>query len=291
MAQGFLVLAVKKCLMELLLFLQNAHVRRSCIISLEEVDLCLCLLGNLLSDVTTLPEEEAVSSNVVSSSFVSSCDSSVQLDHTELFPSYDSASSLNSLPVSPSTIPECGPFELNKSSSNLKENILQPLLSQTKLTCTEQLPDDSVTPSSGALSVFPKQASSPSFPEFLSSPLLGDSNEDVQSEVLLNFEDELVSTKKHCQDLREQLNRLEEQTKRLGELLKQSEAEKLELQAELGRHLFLEDKQRRSGKVQFLSRASSSGEHTLCAASASPVAGSAVGKLLGAAGSSQETSM
>lgn len=289
MAQGFLVLAVKKMFNGTLLFLQNAHVRKSCLISFEEVNLCLCLLGNLLSDGTILPEEEAVTSNVASSSFVSSCDSSVQLDHTELFPSYDSASSLNSLPVSPSTIPKCGPFEPNKSSSNLKENILQPLPSQTKLTCTEQVPDDSSTPSSGALSVFPKQASSSSFPEFFSSPFLGDSD-DVQSEVL-NFEDELVSTKKHCQDLREQVNRLEEQTKRLGELLKQSEAEKLELQAELGRHLFLEDKQRRSGKVQFLSRASSSGEDTLYAASASPVAGSAVGTLLGGAGSSQETSM
>ena len=275
--------------MELLLFSQDAHVRKSYLVSLEDVDLCLCLLDNLLSDRTMLPEVEAVTSYVGSSSFVSSCDSSVQLNHTHLFPSYDSASSLNSLPVSPSTFPECGPFEPNKSSSNLKENTLQLLPYQTKLTCTEQVPDDSSTPSTGALSVFAKQPSSQSYPEFLSPPFLGDNDEDVQSEVLLNFEDELVSMKKHCQDLREQVNRLEEQTKSLGELLKQSEAEKLELQAELGRRLFVEDKQRRSGKVQFLSRVSSTGEDTLCAASASPVAASADGKLL--ADSSQEPSM
>lgn len=75
--------------------------------------------------------------------------------------------------------------------------------------------------------------------------------------------------------LREYVNRLEDQTKRLEEQLKKSEEDKKQLQAELGRYLFLEDKQRRSGERQSLSGVSGSDKARLCVAGASPVSAGA----------------
>ena len=348
-----------------------------------EVDLCLYLLDNLLSGRIVLPEEEPVTSNAASPSLISSYNSSIQLNHSHLFPLCDSACSLNSLHTTPPTFSECGPFEPSKlaphrlpPADKLKENDLWPLPIQRELSSTEQVSENSSTPSAGGSDFFVKlcekpsqfsdqlawsnpeevlttdesngdypkqydsihqaqdnlrkegdlgnldhncvteivpivdnlkskvdcgrdfhltkcigahlkpnqQSSSQSYPEFLSSPVSEDNGEEnLQSEAVLNFEDEFVSVQNQCHELREQVNRLEE-------LLKHSEAEKLEIQAELGRYLFLEDKQRRSGKVKILARTSSSNEGRLCAASAS-VAASDNGKLLGGAGPSQEPSM
>ena len=62
---------------------------------------------------------------------------------------------------------------------------------------------------------------------------------------------------------------LQEEVKKLKETLRESEVEIQQLKAELGRYLFLEDKEKRSGKLQLLPRASTSDESRLYAASSS----------------------
>ena len=62
---------------------------------------------------------------------------------------------------------------------------------------------------------------------------------------------------------------LQEEVKKLKEQLRESKAEIQQLKAELGRYLFLEDKQKRSGKLQLLLRAPTSDETGQYAASLS----------------------
>ena len=91
-------------------------------------------------------------------------------------------------------------------------------------------------------------------------------------------------------DRQHQFHELQEQINQLEEQLKKSEAEKQQLQAELGRFLFLEDKGRRNQKLLLLSRESVSDQSRLCAGSASSALMSMDGKLLGGAGPLQEPS-
>ena len=91
-------------------------------------------------------------------------------------------------------------------------------------------------------------------------------------------------------DCQHQLHELQEQNNQLEEQLKNSEAENQQLQAELGRYLFLEDKGRRNQKLLLLSRASSSDQSRPCAGSASSALTSMDGRLLGGAGPMQEPS-
>ncbi|XP_015765103.1 PREDICTED: uncharacterized protein LOC107344017 isoform X3 [Acropora digitifera] len=62
---------------------------------------------------------------------------------------------------------------------------------------------------------------------------------------------------------------LQEEVKKLKEQLREREAEIQQLKAELGRYLFLEDKEKRSGKLQLLPRAPPSDESRQCADSSS----------------------
>lgn len=76
----------------------------------------------------------------------------------------------------------------------------------------------------------------------------------------------------------------EETVSQLKEQLKQSEAEKEQLQAELGRYHFLEDKERRSEKFLLSMRSCGSDHNRLCAASANSLALTTMeGRLLGSA--------
>ena len=80
------------------------------------MDVCLCLLDCLLSDRPALPEEEAQNSRGVEQC---SCGCSPPVHHNHSFFSVGSASSLNSLPVSPSTFSESwGPLMQRKASSD-----------------------------------------------------------------------------------------------------------------------------------------------------------------------------
>ena len=60
--------------------------------------------------------------------------------------------------------------------------------------------------------------------------------------LLANLEDELAASQRDHHELEQQLRKLEEK-------LKESEEEKRELQADLGRFLFLEEKARRRGRL------------------------------------------
>ena len=73
---------------------------------------------------------------------------------------------------------------------------------------------------------------------------------------------------------------LQEEVEKLKEQLKESEAEMQQLKAELGRYLFLEDKEKRSGKLQLLARASTSDESRQHAVSSSCNERSLDGRLL-----------
>ena len=119
----------------------------------SDVDFCLCLLDCLLSNRHVIPEEDKLNTNAVFSSPYLSSDSSIQLDCSHPFLSASSASSLNSLPVSPSTNFEHTPFMPNKlssdslsSDSKLMENNLLPHTEQKEteeVTCSKQLLENS----------------------------------------------------------------------------------------------------------------------------------------------------
>ena len=70
----------------------------------------------------------------------------------------------------------------------------------------------------------------------------GAATEDFFRTLLANLEDELAASQKDRYELEQQIRKLEER-------LKQSEEEKRELQADLGRYLFLEEKEKRHGRL------------------------------------------
>ena len=70
----------------------------------------------------------------------------------------------------------------------------------------------------------------------------GTVTEDFFRTLLANLEDELAASQRDHHDLEQQIRKLEEK-------LKQSEEEKRELQADLGRYLFLEEKEKRRGRL------------------------------------------
>ena len=70
----------------------------------------------------------------------------------------------------------------------------------------------------------------------------GAATEDFFRTLLANLEDELAASQKGHYELEQQIRKLEAK-------LKQSEEEKRELQADLGRYLFLEEKEKRRGRL------------------------------------------
>ena len=70
----------------------------------------------------------------------------------------------------------------------------------------------------------------------------GTATEDVFGTLLANLEDELAASHKDHHELEQRIRKLEEN-------LKQSEEEKRELQADLGKFLFLEEKAKRRGRL------------------------------------------
>lgn len=92
-----------------------------------------------------------------------------------------------------------------------------------------------------------------------------------------SIEDESAACLNPCHDCDETINKLNEQVKVL-------KGEKQQLQAALGRYLFLEDKERRSEKILLSSMASGSDQSRVFVASASPTLTSMNERLLGGAG-------
>ncbi|XP_068753891.1 uncharacterized protein [Montipora capricornis] len=97
---------------------------------------------------------------------------------------------------------------------------------------------------------------------------------------ILSKEEESATFQNNSFELLEQINELKEQ-------LRQTEAENQQLKAELGRHLFLEDKEKRSGKLLSVPRVSASDESRCFRASTSSKCVTTNARLLGGAASLQ----
>ena len=97
---------------------------------------------------------------------------------------------------------------------------------------------------------------------------------------ILSKEEESATFQNNSFELLEQINELKEQ-------LRQREAENQQLKAELGRHLFLEDKEKRSGKLLSVPRVSASDESRCFRASTSSKCVTTNARLLGGAASLQ----
>ena len=94
--------------------------------------------------------------------------------------------------------------------------------------------------------------------------------------VILNKTEESATFQNNSFELLEQINELKEQ-------LRQREAENQQLRAEVGRYLFLEDREKRSGKLLSVPREIASDESISWRASASFKCGNINGRLLGGA--------
>ena len=106
----------------------------------------------------------------------------------------------------------------------------------------------------------------------------GSSNSGIDRFVL-SKDEESATFQNNCFELQQQINKLEEK-------LRQTEAEKQQLKADLGRYLFLEDREKRTGKLLSAPRAFTGDEIRCCGGSTSSK--SATGKLLGRTASLQD---
>ncbi|XP_068700062.1 serine-rich adhesin for platelets-like isoform X2 [Montipora foliosa] len=93
---------------------------------------------------------------------------------------------------------------------------------------------------------------------------------------MLSKEEESATFQNNCFELLKQINELKEQ-------LRQREAENQQLKAEVGRYLFLEDREKRSGKLLSVPRVSASDDSKSCGASASSKCVTTNGRHLGGA--------
>ncbi|XP_068700122.1 uncharacterized protein [Montipora foliosa] len=309
--------------------LQNQEIHSG-----SHADVCLCLLEYLLRDTNVATEHEALNSVIpLSDSFE---------EHSSFLSSeFLSASSLNSLPVTPD-FASCDPFTLKKSSSassaligciglhqRLQEEPCEcseddlavgcPATAQSKPTSNEEevcqfkteLKEKEIADNCDSRDGVPKQPES----IVVSDETLGESNEcpDVHIEgnpgpqcqssleeievsasngigvrtprnidldpVILSKDERSATFGNNSFELLEQINELKEQ-------LREREAENQQLRAEVGRYLFLEDREKRSGKLLSVPREIASDEFISCGASASFKCGTTNGRLLGGAASS-----
>ncbi|XP_068753878.1 uncharacterized protein [Montipora capricornis] len=98
---------------------------------------------------------------------------------------------------------------------------------------------------------------------------------------VLSKDEESATFQNNCSELQEQINKLQEK-------LRQTEAEKQQLKADLGRYLFLEDREKRSGKLLSAPRAFTSDESRCCGGSTASKCLSVNGRLLGGTASLQD---
>ena len=98
---------------------------------------------------------------------------------------------------------------------------------------------------------------------------------------VLSKDEESATFQNNFFELQQQINKLEEK-------LRQTEAEKQQLKADLGGYLFLEDREKRSGKLLSAPRAFTGDEIRCCGGSTSSKCLSATGRLLGGTASLQD---
>ncbi len=235
-------------------------------------------------------------------------DDNMQLKTSLLSPG--STSSLNSLPTSPSNaVYEKPVFSLNMSLA-LERVSAEPFDNKDDFN-TDQLSKNSTMACAGCseppLTLQEKLSNSPvgdnvlqdfsamrsSYEEGLPS---GESFNDAETTETVQLKDgtglseeeicilksEVAFSQNQCHEQRQHIIELKEQ-------LQQCEAEKQQLELEIGRRSFLEDKQKRSEKVLLSSRAHASEQSTSCTASGASYAFTGMeGKLLGGASPLQE---
>ena len=98
---------------------------------------------------------------------------------------------------------------------------------------------------------------------------------------MLSKDEESATSQNNCFELLEQINELKEE-------LRQSEAENQQLKAEVGQYLFLEDREKRSGKLLSVPRVSAGDDSKSCGATTSSKCVTTNGRPLGGATSLQE---
>ena len=272
-------------------------------------EVCLGLLECLVTSRHVLSEAQLSGNGEMSSSTHSSyLDDEKQLSNSMLSPG--SMSSLNSFPISPSnevcempaflpdTLPSLNKAEAEpcdeKTDSNNDDMIESTsgacaLCNELPLKLQEELPNQSV----GDNSLGKSSAKRSSHEGGITSE---ENMQDTETRETMQLEDgtqlskedifilkgEVAFCQNQCHELRQQLSQLKE-------LFQQCEEEKQQLELELGRRSFLEDKQKRNERGFLPSWAHANEQSKSCSASGASYAFTDMeGKLCGGAGPLQE---
>lgn len=269
-------------------------------------EVCLGLLECLLTSRHVLSEAQLSGSGEMSSLTHSSyLDDEKKLSNSMLSPG--SMSSLNSFPISPSNegcdqMPACLPSYNKaeaepcdeKTDSNNDDMIESTsgacaLCNELPLKLQEELPNQSV----GDNSVGESSAMRSSHEGGVTS---GENMQDTETRETMQLEDgsqlskeEIFILKSEVAFCQNQCHELRQQLSQLKELFQQCEEEKQQLELELGRRSFLEDKQKRNERAFLPSWTHANEQRESCSASGESYAFTDTeGKLCGGAGPLQE---
>ena len=197
------------------------------------VDVCLCLLDFILRSRSADYKQKSLNCAPPPSSVLTSCDNS-SLQSNLSFVSGESVPSLSSYPVSPGTDIQHPPVFPKESSalSFLPSGCDSPHGKLLKDDDDHHVSDQNLS----------QEIHSP-VAQGIETRAVGKSR--FHPGVLKREEEPAASQSCYSFELLEEVKKLKEQ-------LRESKAEIQQLKAELGRYLFLEDKEKRSGKLQLL---------------------------------------
>ena len=194
------------------------------------VDVCLCLLDFILRSRSADYKQKSLNCAPPPSPVLTSCDNSSLQSNLSFV---ESVPSLSSYPVSPGTVIQCPPVFPKESSA------LSFPLSGCDSPHRKLLKDDD-----------DHHVSDQNLSQEIHSPVA----QGIETRAVgksrfhpgvLKREEESAASQSYSFELQEEVKKLKEQ-------LRESKAEIQQLKAELGRYLFLEDKEKRSGKLQLL---------------------------------------
>ncbi|XP_067051801.1 uncharacterized protein [Acropora muricata] len=197
------------------------------------VDVCLCLLDFILRSRSADYKLKSLNCAPPPSSVLTSCDNSSLQSNLSFVPG-ESVPSLSSYPVSPGIDIQCPPVFPKESSalSSLPSGCDSPQRKLLKDNDDHHVSDQNLS----------QEIHSP-VAQGIETRAVGKSR--FHPGVLKREEESAASQSCYSFELQEEVKKLKEQ-------LRESKAEIQQLKAELGRYLFLEDKQKRSGKLQLL---------------------------------------
>lgn len=271
-------------------------------------EVCLGLLECLLTSRHVLSEVQLSGSGEMSSSTYSAyLDDEKQLSKSLLSPG--STSSLNSFPISPSNEVCEMPAFVQDMLPSLNKADVEPCDEKT-----DSNNDDMIESTSGACAICNELPLK--LQEELSNHSVGDNSvgetsamrsshkggvsgenkQDTETRETVQLEDgtqlskeEIFILKSEVAFCQNQCHELRQQLSQLKELFQQCEEEKQQLELELGRRSFLEDKQKRNEKAFLPSLAHANEQSKSCSASGASYAFTDMeGKLCGGAGPLQE---